>query len=87
VAEVRAAAVMPPGPGRSGATLIAVTELAPPELLARLRRELEDFKVPASCLVVPELPMTGNGKVDRAGLARLAEQAGLAGLATDGSDG
>jgi acyl-CoA synthetase (AMP-forming)/AMP-acid ligase II len=84
VPEVRAAAVLPPGPGLGGATLIAVTELAPAELLARLRRELEDFKVPASCVVVPELPWTENGKVDR---ARLAEQAGLAGLATDGSDG
>ena len=79
IPEIRAAAVVPPGPGRDGATLIAVTELAPPELLLRLRHELEDYKVPADCLVVPELPLTENGKVDRARLIRLAGPARLGG--------
>jgi acyl-CoA synthetase (AMP-forming)/AMP-acid ligase II len=77
IAGVRAAAVLPPAPGRDGATLLAVTGLAPAVVLARMRAELEDFKIPAFCVVVPDLPLTDNGKVDR---ARLAE------LAMDGSD-
>lgn len=79
VPGVLAAAVLPPAAGRDGATLLAVTELKPSELLTGLRRELEDFKVPDACLIVPELPLTQNGKVDRTELARMA------GLITHGS--
>ncbi len=83
---VRAAAVLPPGPDGDGATLIAVTGLTPPELLDGLRRELEDFKVPRACVLVPELPLTENGKVDRAALTRLAGRTGLADVTTGGRD-
>lgn len=84
VPGVLAAAVLPPAAGRDGATLLAVTELAPPELLAGMRSELEDFKVPRACLIVPELPLTQNGKVDHAELARLAGPGGLMTGSTDG---
>jgi acyl-CoA synthetase (AMP-forming)/AMP-acid ligase II len=87
VPGVLAAAVLPPGDGSDGATLVAMADLAPPELLARLRSELEDFKVPGSCVVVPELPLTENGKVDRTRLARLVRPGGISELVTDGSDG
>jgi acyl-coenzyme A synthetase/AMP-(fatty) acid ligase len=71
LAGVEAAAVLPPGPGRPDAALVVVTGLAPHEVLARLGRELEEFKVPRRCHVVPRIPLTGNGKVDRAALAGL----------------
>jgi acyl-CoA synthetase (AMP-forming)/AMP-acid ligase II len=74
VPGVRAAAVLTPATGENGATLIAVTKLKPPHLLAALRDEIEDFKIPRSCLVVDELPVTENGKVDRARLALLARE-------------
>jgi acyl-coenzyme A synthetase/AMP-(fatty) acid ligase len=71
VAGVEAAAVLPPNNDREEATLVVVTALAPHQVLALLRTQLEEFKVPRNCHVVPEIPLTSNGKVDRAGLARL----------------
>lgn len=71
VAGVEAAAVLPPHADSDGATLFAVTELEPHEVLIRLRAELDDFKAPRICLVIQEIPLTRNGKVDRAGLERL----------------
>ncbi|TCO60698.1 class I adenylate-forming enzyme family protein [Actinocrispum wychmicini] len=68
---VEAAAVVPPGGDRETAMLVVVTELAPNEVLTLLRNELEDFKVPGECLVVEQIPVTRNGKVDRAALARV----------------
>lgn len=76
VPGVEAAAVLPPGDEREEATLVAVTALAPHEVLARLRTELEEFKVPRRCQVVAEIPLTSNGKVDRAALARLTTSDG-----------
>ncbi len=71
IGGVDAAAVLPPAAGREDATLVVVTRLAPHEVLARLRAELEEFKVPRRCHVVSSMPLTGNGKIDRAGLDRL----------------
>jgi acyl-CoA synthetase (AMP-forming)/AMP-acid ligase II len=71
VEGVDAAAVLPPSDDREEATLVVVTALAPHQVLALLRTQLEEFKVPRNCQVVPEIPLTSNGKVDRAGLARL----------------
>ena len=75
VPGVDAAAVLPPPPDADGAVLFAVTELAPHELLARLRSEIEGRKAPGTCVVVPEIPLTRNGKVDRARLATLRTEA------------
>ncbi|MBO4138822.1 acyl--CoA ligase [Micromonospora tulbaghiae] len=69
---VDAAGVLPPADGRDGATLFVVAELTPADVLRRLREQLEEMKVPARCVVLPDLPLTGNGKVDRRALARLA---------------
>ncbi|MDG4800365.1 AMP-binding protein [Micromonospora sp. WMMD980] len=69
---VDAAGVLPPVDGHDGATLFVVAALAPGDVLSRLRGQLEEMKVPARCVVLPALPLTGNGKVDRRALARLA---------------
>ncbi|MFC0096703.1 class I adenylate-forming enzyme family protein [Micromonospora marina] len=69
---VDAAGVLPPADGRDGATLFVVAALPPADVLRRLREQLEEMKVPARCVVLPDLPLTGNGKVDRRALARLA---------------
>jgi acyl-CoA synthetase (AMP-forming)/AMP-acid ligase II len=71
VTGVDGAAVLPPGADGEGATLFVRTELEPHEVLDRLRTELEAFKVPHICLVVPEIPLTRNGKIDRAELSRM----------------
>jgi acyl-CoA synthetase (AMP-forming)/AMP-acid ligase II len=67
------AAVVPPGDGRSAATLFAVTRLAPAAVLRAIRSELEDFKVPSRCVVVERLPLTGHGKPDRQALIALLD--------------
>ncbi|MEU8090966.1 class I adenylate-forming enzyme family protein [Micromonospora chalcea] len=69
---VAAAGVLPPADGHDGATLFVVAALTPADVLRRLREQLEEMKVPARCVVLPDLPLTGNGKVDRRALARLA---------------
>jgi len=71
---VEAAALLPPGREREEALLVAVTRLAPHEVLELLRTQLEEFKVPRRCLVVAAIPLTGNGKVDRACLARMTAE-------------
>ncbi|WIM99843.1 AMP-binding protein [Actinoplanes oblitus] len=67
---VSSAAVLPPRDGRRS-VLVAVTALAPAEVLHRLREHLEVFKIPQRCAVVAGLPLTRNGKVDRAALTAL----------------
>jgi len=44
----------------------------PASIRAFLRDRLPDYMLPASVLVVPELPVAGNGKLDRSALAELA---------------
>ncbi|MBP2472795.1 amino acid adenylation domain-containing protein [Crossiella equi] len=44
-------------------------------LVAFLGERLPAYAIPPAIDVLPELPLTGNGKVDRAALAHLAEQA------------
>ena len=47
------------------------------DLPEHLRKEIEPFKVPRECVVLDALPLSGNGKVARAELARLlADRAG-----------
>jgi acyl-CoA synthetase (AMP-forming)/AMP-acid ligase II len=72
VPGVLAAAVVPPAVGEEGATLFVESGLRPHEVLLRLRDQIEDAKAPVRCVVVPELPLNANGKVERRGLAGLA---------------
>jgi acyl-CoA synthetase (AMP-forming)/AMP-acid ligase II len=67
VPGVELAAVLPPLDGRPS-VLAVVTAAAPEEVLLRLRAEIEEFKIPRRCVVVDCLPLTQNGKVDRAAL-------------------
>ncbi|NUW34550.1 AMP-binding protein [Nonomuraea sp. SMC257] len=50
---------------------LAVTgSISPSALLEELTRRLEPAKRPDACVIVPELELTTNGKVDRAAVAR-----------------
>jgi amino acid adenylation domain-containing protein len=51
------------------AAVVAGTDLAPGQLRAQLGAVLPAYAVPALIRVVAQLPLTGNGKVDRAALA------------------
>lgn len=71
---IRAAAVLPPA-GPRDAVLFAVTDLPADHVLRQLRKRLEDGKVPSLCLILPQLPLTANGKTDKRELAGLADLA------------
>lgn len=76
VPGIRAAVVLPPADGDQGATLLVESGLRPHEVLRSLRSQLEEVKVPARCVVVAQLPLNANGKVERARLAALAGDVG-----------
>ena len=56
----------------AGADTAALTE----RLRAWLRSRLPDYMLPAAIQVLPVLPLTGNGKIDRRALTSLAAHAG-----------
>ncbi|MBG7704683.1 acyl--CoA ligase [Streptomyces sp. MC1] len=68
VTGVETAVVLPPAPDRP-ATLFVTGAVRAEEVLLALREQIEDFKIPAHCVVLDALPLTGNGKVDRNTLA------------------
>jgi acyl-CoA synthetase (AMP-forming)/AMP-acid ligase II len=74
VAGVESAVVLPPEDGRA-AVLVVVTEHSPQHVLAELRQEIEEFKIPGRCLVADRLPLNGNGKVDRKAVAAMLVEA------------
>jgi acyl-CoA synthetase (AMP-forming)/AMP-acid ligase II len=63
---VSAAALVPDTP--AGPVLFACSALSPAQILGGLRDQLEDFKLPTQVVTRAELPLTGNGKVDKAAL-------------------
>ncbi|WP_231500241.1 class I adenylate-forming enzyme family protein [Saccharothrix sp. NRRL B-16314] len=70
VPGVRLAAVIPPrdAPG-SSAVLVVTGDVRPRAVLGALRSRIEPYKVPQECVVVDEIPLSGNGKLARAALA------------------
>ena len=76
-----AAVICPPAVG-AAARRIAAFVTAPPagldlgRLRAALREELPDFMLPATITVLPALPLSPTGKVDRAQLPQLAATSG-----------
>jgi acyl-CoA synthetase (AMP-forming)/AMP-acid ligase II len=73
VPGVTAAAVLAPTPRRPEPVLFAVTDLDQPTFHARLRDQLEHYKIPRHCELVDALPLTQNGKTDKKALAARAE--------------
>jgi len=79
---IREAAVLKMGDEQLVACVAAAGDVSDTDgsLISALRRflaaRLPSFMVPAAFLVLPELPLTANGKVDRRALARLAESGG-----------
>ncbi|MEU9507346.1 class I adenylate-forming enzyme family protein [Micromonospora sp. NPDC048170] len=71
--EVETAVVLAPTEGRP-AVLVAVADGTADELLRAMRGQIEEYKVPRRALVVPALPLTANGKVDRRAVAALVEE-------------
>lgn len=70
---VRAAAAAPPEP--DGTLVVwAVTELTPHDVVRGVAERLGPARAPDRCVVVPELPLTVNGKVDRSALRALAHE-------------
>jgi amino acid adenylation domain-containing protein/FkbM family methyltransferase/non-ribosomal peptide synthase protein (TIGR01720 family) len=92
----QAAAVLQTGDDGQGRLLLAVvpsSTTAPDEtaLLARLRAVLPAVMVPAAVIVLPALPLTANGKLDRDAVARLSATTAArpkgGGIASDGLAG
>lgn len=69
VPGVHAVALIPQLP--AGPTLFACADLLPAEIVSGLRERLEDFKIPSRIELVPQLPLTANGKVDKRALRTL----------------
>lgn len=69
--------VVPPRDG-NGAILVARANIPAASLMAALAQRLERGKMPASCVIVAELPYTAHGKVARDRLAELAPPRGVA---------
>ncbi|MCC2333044.1 class I adenylate-forming enzyme family protein [Cellulomonas wangsupingiae] len=72
-AGVEEACVVLPGPAQDGAALVVVGDVEPDGVLRALRGQLEDGKIPARCVVVGAMPLTANGKLDRARLRDVVE--------------
>jgi amino acid adenylation domain-containing protein len=71
---VRQAALLPPEDD-SGAMLFVVGDLSVDEIFDGVKLRLEDYKLPAQIVVVDDLPLTSNGKMDKKQLkSRLTEQ-------------
>lgn len=74
------AALLTPRPER-GAVLLVSGNIAPADVLAGLRGRLEAYKLPERCVVLDDLPLGPNGKVDKKALAALPQAVPPAGAA------
>jgi acyl-CoA synthetase (AMP-forming)/AMP-acid ligase II len=72
---VAAAAVLPPTAQCPVAALVVTGPVEADKVVRALSDELESFKVPGECVVVPELPSNANGKVDKKALAAMLREA------------
>jgi acyl-CoA synthetase (AMP-forming)/AMP-acid ligase II len=72
VPGVHAAVAMPPT-GTRDLTLCVVSDLTPRGVLRELSLRLEPAKVPATCRVLDELPLSLHGKTERKQLAMMLD--------------
>ena len=67
-----------PSPGATESTLVALLTTGTPVAARKIRRELvtklPGYLIPEQFVVVDRLPLTTNGKLDRAAVARLAQE-------------
>lgn len=75
---ISAAAVLPPAEHRN-AVLVVSGDIAAYDVRDRLSEHIEPFKIPRRVLRVTDMPVNGNGKTDRKGLAALVDAAGHSG--------
>jgi amino acid adenylation domain-containing protein len=77
VPGVRQAALLPPVPERGAVLLVSgeAGRVTAAGVLAGLRSRMEEYKLPERCVVLDELPLSPNGKVDRKALATLPQAA------------
>ena len=83
VSGVREAAVVArEWPGVGGRRLVAYVsgEVTAAAVRAQLQERLPDYMVPAAVVVLAELPLTGNGKVDREALPEVAAEEAVVGV-------
>jgi amino acid adenylation domain-containing protein len=73
IPDVEEAVVLTPTSERD-LTVVVTGDVTADTVLGSMARLLAKEKVPAHCLVLPDLPRTANGKVDRAALAQLADR-------------
>lgn len=74
---VDSAAVLAPDGTAAARLFVTVTEaMDASEVLLLMREQIEEYKIPRNCLVLDDLPLTGNGKVDRKALTALAKEDG-----------
>ncbi|WP_175647680.1 class I adenylate-forming enzyme family protein [Streptomyces cyaneochromogenes] len=73
VPGVVSAAVLPPA-GKRPAVLAVVAEATADEVRALMRDQIEEFKIPRRCVVLEQLPVGRNGKVDRTRLGSLIDE-------------
>ncbi|WP_405006893.1 acyl--CoA ligase [Kitasatospora purpeofusca] len=72
---VASAAVLAPDGSAPTRLFVTVTDgSTAADVLQAMRQVIEEFKIPRVCVVLPALPLTGNGKVDRKELAALANE-------------
>ncbi|MGP3948528.1 class I adenylate-forming enzyme family protein [Streptomyces sp. 7N604] len=69
VAGVEAAHVLVPRLGRPRAVLVVTGHVEPAEVLRTMATHMDAIKIPGECVVVPQLPLSPNGKVADAELA------------------
>ena len=78
VAQVGVVGIPDPRSGEAGCAFVVPApgaELTPETLIAWARESMSNYKVPRRVFVVPELPLTSNGKVDKAALRARALEA------------
>jgi acyl-CoA synthetase (AMP-forming)/AMP-acid ligase II len=74
VPGVRLAVVIPPSRStRPHAVLVVSGPITREKLVRGLRKEIEPFKVPHQCLILDEIPLSNNGKIDQKAVAELVE--------------